>query len=204
MLNPDQYLSYSTHISYLIIFLMPALGGHIIPIPEEVVLLLAGYLAGAEVNNIYLTILVALAGVLVGDNLMYWLSYRGSHFLDRFKNRLSVETLNRFQDHLHTHMRKTIFLGRFIVGLRFLSPITAGSNKVPWKIFQFYNALGALIYVPLLVLLGYRFHYQIAAVIDKIVYVRHIIVLILAAILTFIITKLVHHYFFKNNSQPNL
>ena len=144
MVNPQTYFDYSTHFSYLLIFLLPALGGHVIPIPEEVVLLLAGYLAGEAVNNLYLTMAVAFAGVLTGDNVLFWLSRKGSHIVNKLKNKLPARIVNKYQNMIQTHLRKTIFLGRFVVGLRFLSPILAGSNRVPWTTFQFYNLLSSL------------------------------------------------------------
>lgn len=189
MVNPQTYLDYSTHLSYLLIFILPALGGHLIPIPEEVILLLAGYLAGEAINNVYLTILVAILGVLVGDNILFWLSRRGSHIIDRLKQKLSPVIVQRFEYHLKNHLRKTIFLGRFVIGLRFLSPVLSGSHGVPWKTFQLYNLLGSLIYVPLLVFLGYHFHDDAAPLITKIVFARHVIVIVLASVLTILITR---------------
>ncbi len=189
MVNPQTYIDYSTHLSYLLIFIFPALGGHLIPIPEEVILLLAGYLAGEAVNNVYLTTLVALLGVLTGDNVLFWLSRRGSHLIERLKQKLPARLVEKFEEYRQKNLRKTIFLGRFVIGLRFLSPVLSGSHGVPWKTFQLYNLLGSLIYVPLLVFLGYHFHDDALPLITKIVVARHIIVIILASILTLLISS---------------
>ena len=107
MVNPQTYIDYSTHLSYLLIFIFPALGGHLIPIPEEVVLLLAGYLAGEAVNNVYLTTLVAFLGVIAGDNVLFWLSRHGNHTVDRLKQKLPPRLVLKFEQHMQNHLRKT-------------------------------------------------------------------------------------------------
>lgn len=197
---PNLYLDTATHLSYLVIFLLPALGGHVVPIPEEIILLLAGYLAGVEVNNIYLTMVVAFLGVLAGDNVLFWLSRHGSHFVDRLKNKLPISAVTSFERHLQNHLGKTIFCGRFIIGLRFLSPVLAGSHRVPWRTFQFYNLLASLIYVPLLVFSGYYFHEHVAALITKVAAVRHLLMIIVGIVLTLAITHLAKRAFFSKAS----
>lgn len=197
MVSPQTLVDYSTHLSYLVIFLLPALGGHVVPIPEEIILLLAGYLAGVEVNNIYLTMIVAFLGVLAGDNVLFWLSRHGSHLVDRLKNKLPISAVTSFERHLQNHLGKTIFCGRFIIGLRFLSPVLAGSHRVPWRTFQFYNLLASLIYVPLLVFLGYYFHEQVTVLVIKVAAIRHLLMIVFGIILTLTITHLAKRVFFS-------
>jgi membrane protein DedA with SNARE-associated domain len=48
-----------------------------------------------------------------------------------------------------------VFLARFVIGLRFLAGPLAGSLDLPWRSFWIANVLGAVVYVPLMVGMGY-------------------------------------------------
>ena len=48
-----------------------------------------------------------------------------------------------------------VFLARFVIGLRFLAGPLAGSLGLPWRSFLTANVLGALVYVPIMVGMGY-------------------------------------------------
>ena len=48
-----------------------------------------------------------------------------------------------------------VFLARFAIGFRFLAGPRAGSVDLSWRAFLTANALGALVYVPLMVGMGY-------------------------------------------------
>ncbi|MCX6774719.1 MAG: hypothetical protein NTY99_01365, partial [DPANN group archaeon] len=54
-----------------------------------------------------------------------------------------------------THPHRTIFLARFVFGLRVIAPILSGAGRVPWKKFISYNFAGALIMVPTMIGIGY-------------------------------------------------
>ena len=56
-----------------------------------------------------------------------------------------------------THPERTVFLARFFVGLRLIAPIIAGSSGMKWRKFIGYNFAGALILVPTVMLIGFKF-----------------------------------------------
>ena len=62
---------------------------------------------------------------------------------------------------MHRHGHRAIFYARFLAGLRALVYLSAGSFGVPPSVFLFYDLLGALISVPIVVTLGYVFGEQI-------------------------------------------
>jgi membrane protein DedA with SNARE-associated domain len=48
-----------------------------------------------------------------------------------------------------------VFLARFVIGLRFLAGPLAGSLDLSWRSFLIANVLGAVVYVPIMVGMGY-------------------------------------------------
>ncbi len=73
------------------------------------------------------------------------------------------------------HSGKGIFALRFVVGLRFFAPLLAGSLKIKWEKFFFYNLMALFVYVPLIIFLGYHFHNNLLAIISGVELVRHVI-----------------------------
>jgi membrane-associated protein len=65
---------------------------------------------------------------------------------------------------MHRHGNRAIFYARFLVGLRALIYLTAGSLGFSPGKFVFYDLLGAAISVPIVVSLGYLFSGQIEEV----------------------------------------
>ncbi len=193
------------HGSLFGIFLLLALGGYVIPLPEEVLLLFAGYLAGSLVNTLPATLTVSWLGVLGGDFLLFTLSRLGSHSLDRLRRRVSPARLEWYAEKMRDHIGKTIVALRFVIGLRFLSPLLAGTLRVPWRTFLFFDALALVVYVPLPVLLGYHFHETIAAIIPRLTGIRHGLFILFAVLVGMAISRFVHRKFlvkYRGHEEP--
>ena len=192
MVNTQFFINYIEHFSYFGIFVIGATVGYLIPLPEEIFLLIVGYIAGTGVYNLYLATLFVVLGVLTGDNILFWLSkYKVSGIVDKLNKRLDKHKIMKYRHLMKEHIGKTIFTLKFIVGLRIFSPFLAGSMKVKWRIFQFYNLLALLIYIPVLVFLGFHFHNKLAFVITGVEIVRHLIFLLVLLLIGFLISVFV-------------
>ena len=55
------------------------------------------------------------------------------------------------------HGGKAVLIGRFVGFLRAMAPFVAGASCMPYRRFLLYNALGGVLWVVALVLLGYFF-----------------------------------------------
>ncbi len=196
MVNTQFFINYLEQFSYLGIFISIALSGYIIPVPEEILLLLIGYISGVGLNNVYIALLASIIGVLLGDNILFWLSrYRGSKLIDKLKRKIRKNEVMKYKNLMKQHIGKTIFILRFIVGLRFFGPFLAGSLKVRWKTFQLYNFLAVLIYVPIMVFLGFHFHKQLALLITEFEIIRHLVFLTFLTFLGFLISTFIRKKF---------
>jgi len=168
-------LPYAENLSYLGVFIYFALLSYIIWIPEEIVLLAIGYMASVNGLEPWPALSAAIAGALMGDNLLFYLSRHGSPRLRRFEHKLSSGRVSKYRKLLEDHIGKTIIFSRFIAGLRFVGPYMAGTHKVSWKKFFVMNALAGIIVGVVFLLVGYHYEYQISRIITEIGYVRHII-----------------------------
>lgn len=118
-----------------------------LPVPGETALIAAGLLAGSGVLSLPVVIAAASVAAILGDNLGYLLGRRGGRALLVRKGRFSrhrrhaVATADRF---FARHGAKTIFLGRWITGVRVVAAVMAGAANMPWRTFLLYNTLGAV------------------------------------------------------------
>jgi membrane-associated protein len=146
------------HWGYAAIFAVVVLGNLGVPVPEETILTLAGYLVWRGDLKLGPVLIVAIASASAGDNGSYWLGrVLGSRALLRYKSRLRLNpaTLEAGQRFVAKHGALAVFLARFLPGLRFAVGPLAGITGIPAPVFFIANVLGACCYVPAVVAVGY-------------------------------------------------
>jgi membrane protein DedA with SNARE-associated domain len=129
------------------------------PIPSEVVLPLAGFLASQGRLSLLLTIVAATLGSVLGALALYELGARvGSARLHRWVDRLPLleeADLTKAEDWFRRHGEASVLLGRCIPVVRSLISIPAGVERMPrWK-FVLLTALGSGAWNSAFVLGGY-------------------------------------------------
>jgi membrane protein DedA with SNARE-associated domain len=151
-----------TYWGYLAIFFFVVLGNMGFPFPEETILLLAGYLAWEGQLRLSLVLPVGILSAVIGDNIGYRIGRRyGQPLLDRYGPWIvgkpaRLEAARRI---LLRHGARGVFVARFIPGLRFLAGPLAGTIGLRPSRFLLANVLGASLYVPIAVGLGYAVGY---------------------------------------------
>jgi membrane protein DedA with SNARE-associated domain len=148
------FIQYLEQFSYVAIVLLMLIGSLGLPFPEEIVMWAAGYAAQAGYMNLYGAIIVSFFAVIGGDLVGYAIGHHGGKL---FKRLLSKEKFMRVEKYFERHGSKTIFVSRFLLGIRVFFPIAAGATKMRLREFLLWDTLAALIWVPLMVLLGYWF-----------------------------------------------
>ncbi|MBV8356451.1 MAG: DedA family protein [Deltaproteobacteria bacterium] len=152
------------HFTYVGLFLTLVLCGLGLPVPEELPLLTGGFLAYHGITQYPTTLAISFVGVMAGDNSLFFLGRRFGSSILRYLGfvrpdyRQRIERLKMFMDR---HGNMTIFYARFLAGVRALVYLTAGSAGMTPRRFVVYDALGAIISVPLAVSIGYFFGNQI-------------------------------------------
>jgi membrane protein DedA with SNARE-associated domain len=132
-----------------------------IPVPGETTLLLASFLAFSEHKlDLGWIIVVGTCAAVIGDNFGYALGhYGGRPLLERYRHffRISPDTLERGEKLFARFGASTVFLARFIFGLRIFAGPLAGVLRMPWKAFVVFNFLGAAVWVTTIATVGYFF-----------------------------------------------
>lgn len=183
------FVDYIEQFSYIGIFLMFALAGYVIPVPEEILLLLIGYIAALGFFNVYIAAFASLLGIILGDNMVFWLSkYSRNIIIKSLKKKISKKDIIKYRGFMKSHIGKSIFILRFTPGLRFLSPLLAGSMNVKSKKFFLYNLTAIIIYVPVIIFIGYHFNTQLSMIIRRLKIAKHIIFVLLLAVIGLLIS----------------
>jgi membrane protein DedA with SNARE-associated domain len=175
------------HWGYAGLFLAVVLGNVGLPVPEETVLALAGYAASRGVLHLPTVLVVGVVSAVVGDNIGYWLGRRyGRAAIERYGRWafITPERLRKISGFMARHGSFAIFAARFVAGLRFLAGPLAGATGVPPLNFMIANALGALVYVPYAVGLGYGVGWRFGDTIERLFTRRvdHVIVGVLVTV----------------------
>ena len=129
-----------------------------VPVPEETVMLAAGFLAGQVLLDLRLVYVVVIFSAVVGDCCGYLIGRTGGQ---RILERLATTfpfmrtRYERLQLFFQTHGSKAVFMARFITGVRFMAGPMAGACGMPFFQFLGWNVLGAIVWCSLVVTVGY-------------------------------------------------
>jgi membrane protein DedA with SNARE-associated domain len=143
---------------YTGIFILMALESTVLPVPSELVLIPAGYLAHQGQMSLELIFLAATVGCLVGASFNYAVAmWVGRPFLERWGRYFFVraELLHKTDAFFVRHGSISTFTGRLIPGIRHLISIPAGLARMNLAKFAFYTSLGAGLWSLVLTLFGY-------------------------------------------------
>jgi membrane protein DedA with SNARE-associated domain len=140
------------------IFLLMAMESSVIPIPSELVMPPAGYLAHAGQMNMLAAILCGTAGSLVGAYVNYFAAhYLGRPLLLKYGRYVWIteEKFAKVETFFKSHGEISTFIGRLLPVVRHLISLPAGlAGMHHWK-FSLYTLLGAGIWVTVLTVIGY-------------------------------------------------
>jgi membrane protein DedA with SNARE-associated domain len=125
------------------------------PIPEDVLLLAAGYLVSAGVFWRPWVILLAVFGVVASDLMLYtWGRQMRVRATGRFMRLVRPDRLERATDWFERFGDRIVLWARLLPGTRTVVFVGAGLRGMPIGRFLLYDTVGACIWVPLLVFLG--------------------------------------------------
>ncbi|MGY9048171.1 hypothetical protein P775_20395 [Puniceibacterium antarcticum] len=132
------------------------------PIPSELVMPFAGYLAATGELSFAAVVLLGTIGSVAGATLWYWVGLwanetRLRRFIDAYGKwlTLSNQDLDRALDWFRRHGAAAVFFGRMVPGMRTLISVPAGLTRMPITPFLLYTALGSFLWTTFLALAGY-------------------------------------------------
>lgn len=132
------------------------------PIPSELIMPLAGFVAAEGKMSLVLAIIAGTAGSVVGNGVWYEVARRiGSTRIRRLVGRygrwlaVSTEDLDKAEDKLRRHGPVALFFGRLLPAVRTLISIPAGLAGIPRAVFYLWTLVGSALWVTVLTMAGY-------------------------------------------------
>ena len=148
---------------YFVIFFGVMLENAGVPVPGETILLAGAALARFGHLSLPAVILVAITGAILGDNAGFFIGRRGGRVLLERRGRmfgLTPARIAQFDGFFARHGAMTVFIARFVTGLRVVGAILAGASTLPWGRFLIFNAAGAIAWATTFGAVGYLLGYS--------------------------------------------
>lgn len=108
--------------------------------------------------NVHVLVVVITAGAILGNTLNYQIGvWLGKKVYDGTIRWIDQDALRKTHDFYEKHGGKTVMIARFVPVVRSFAPLVAGASGMSRRRFQFFNVLGAVVWVVSLVYGGYLF-----------------------------------------------
>jgi len=145
-------------LGYPGIFLLMAMESSVIPIPSELVMPPAGYLAQQGQMNMLIAILCGTAGSLAGAYANYFAAhYLGRPLVLKYGKYVWIteEKFAKVERFFRDHGEVSTFVGRLLPVVRHLISLPAGLSGMNHVKFSLYTLAGAGLWVTVLTFIGY-------------------------------------------------
>ena len=183
------------------IFGILLLCGFGLPLPEDIILAFTGYVVYRGVLPLWLSVLIGMAGVLVGDSTLWWLGHRygarvmEARLISRF---LPPARLRRIQRLYGKYGSRMLFMARFTPVMRAGVFLFGGWARVSYLRFILTDGSAALISVPTIIIVTYLLGAQIDRAVHAIRGVEHWILIGIAAA---VLAHIIHGYVVRRRER---
>jgi membrane protein DedA with SNARE-associated domain len=153
-------MSWVVRFSYPAVYALLVACGLGFPFSEDVIVLTGGVVVAHGHGLLGLMILSAYAGKVTGDALIFRFGRKlGPHALTRphFRKLFTPQRMAWIETHFKKYGVLTVFLARFLPGLRAATYLTAGASGFSPRKFLLADGFAAGISAPVLTYLGYRY-----------------------------------------------
>ena len=175
---------------YFGIFLLIMIENLFPPIPSEIILTFSGFIADEAKLNLFLIIISATLGSVVGAIILYYLGYFLNDKIIKIL-KLNKNNTNKTITEVEKSGKNSVLFGRLAPIIRSLISIPAGIAKMNIMEFTILTTIGSFIWNTILILLGNMIgeNYLIVSHIIKDYYKPLIIIFLIIYILKKIINK---------------
>lgn len=147
----------------LAIFVLMTAESALIPIPSEITMTFAGFLAGRGVINFWLAVFIGASGNLVGSLLAYWLGYAKGEDWVRVAIRkwgkwllIRESEFDKARDWFHKYGQAVAFTSRLLPIVRTFISLPAGIARMNLTRFSILTFIGSFIWSGFLAYLGLK------------------------------------------------
>jgi membrane protein DedA with SNARE-associated domain len=175
LIASDTVQSYIRQFGYLGIYFWFITVDQLTPLPEEITLLAIGYLAYEGYLNPFGAGVFSLAAFLTIDIIYFYLTRSGNKLVQKIRKKEQNARVQKFTGKLKDHTLKTLIILCFIPRMRLLGPVFVALQKIPFKKFILYDAIGLSIFTAIYISLGMLFHKSISSFVKETEIMGHII-----------------------------
>ncbi len=143
---------------YAGIFVTMTLESALIPVPSEIVIPFAGFLASTGEMNIWVIVLVSSLANVVGSLIAYFIGkYLGRGFIERYGKYvlLNMGHLRTIEKWFDKYGSLTVLFSRMLPLVRTVNALPAGMGKMNLTKFCLFTFIGSIPWNLALVLVGY-------------------------------------------------
>jgi membrane protein DedA with SNARE-associated domain len=158
--------SFATWVKHIVaelgypgVFLLITLESTLVPIPSELVMPFAGFMAARGDFSLPVLLLINSTAALLGSGLCYWIGAKGGKpFLERYGKFFLVRRhdLDKTHEFFAKNGKWVVLIGRFVPVIRHIVSIPAGIARMPLKTFFLQTFIGSTIWGSFLIILGYQ------------------------------------------------
>jgi membrane protein DedA with SNARE-associated domain len=198
----DTLLIWISHYGYLGIFSLLVFGIVGLPVPDETLLTLSGFLIYKGTLHLVPTFLAAYFGSITGISISYAIgSTFGHRILIKYGHYIHIteERLQKAHNWFEKTGRWTLIIGYFIPGVRHIVAIFAGTSELQLWEFALFAYTGGLIWTTTFLSVGYFFGDRWSSILDII---NHHIIIFTIVFLVLITFYLLYKKIYK--SKKNL
>ena len=153
-------------LDYCNITLLMLLESTVVPVPSELVVAPAAYMAAGGQLSVVLVVLFATIGADIGASINYFAArYVGRPLVYKFANSklghiclLNEEKVKKSEAYFDKHGVAATLTGRLIPGIRHLISLPAGLTKMNYWKFLLYTTIGAGAWHTILAAMGWYLH----------------------------------------------
>jgi membrane protein DedA with SNARE-associated domain len=146
-------------LGYPGLFVLIMLESTLVPIPSELVMPFAGFLAARGEFSLPVILVINSVAAVVGSGLCYWIgAVGGKPLLRRYGKYVLIrqKDIEKTETWFARHGKATILVGRFLPVVRHIISVPAGIARMPLVPFFTQTFLGATIWGAFLIMLGYE------------------------------------------------
>ena len=129
-------------------------------LPGDSLLFAIGAIAADPTSNLNIWVAagILLAAAILGDTVNYWIGRRcGGWMMRRFPRIVKPSHIEKTNEFFVRYGGKTIIIARFVPIVRTFAPFVAGSGNMEYRRFMYFNVVGAILWVGIILPCGWFF-----------------------------------------------
>ncbi len=143
----DYITQFISSLGYAGVFILMTMESAALPVPSEVVMPFAGYLAYQGVFNLYLISILGALGCTAGSVLSYYVGYKGGRpFIEKYGKYLFIESshMQLAETWFNKYGDRAVFFSRLLPVVRTFISLPAGIGKYDLRKLVTFSFIGSL------------------------------------------------------------